>query len=44
MKPEYSRMHDVIMMKDRSLYKQHCMHMVTTDFEDKLQKINKVKA
>jgi hypothetical protein len=32
MKPEHSQMHDVSMTKDRSLYKQHRMHMVTADF------------
>jgi hypothetical protein len=38
MKIGYSRMHDVSMMKDRSLFKQLCSHMIMTDFlEDKLQ-------
>jgi hypothetical protein len=32
MKPGYSQMHDVSMTKDWSLFKQHCSHMVMTDF------------
>jgi hypothetical protein len=33
MKPEYSQMHDVSMMKGRSLFKQHCSHMIMADFQ-----------
>jgi hypothetical protein len=45
MKTGYSRMHDISMMKDRSLFKQHCSHVVMTDFSRiNYNKINKVKA
>jgi hypothetical protein len=44
MKSGYSRMHDVSMTKDRSLFKQHCSHVVMTDFSRiNYNKINKVK-
>jgi hypothetical protein len=32
MKTGYSQMHDISMMKDRSWFKQHCSHMIMTDF------------
>jgi hypothetical protein len=32
MKPGYSRMHDVSMTKDRSLFKHHYLHVDMTDF------------
>jgi hypothetical protein len=35
MKSGYSRMHDVSMTKDRSLFKQYCSHMDMTIFENK---------
>jgi hypothetical protein len=45
MKPGYSRMHDVSMTKDRSLSKQHYMHVVMTDFSRiNYNKINKGEA
>jgi hypothetical protein len=45
MKQGYSRMHDVSMTKDRSLSKQHYMHMVMTDFSRiNYNKINKGEA
>jgi hypothetical protein len=43
MKTGYSRMHNVSMMKDRSLFKQHCTHVVMTDSRIDYDKINKVK-
>jgi hypothetical protein len=45
MKSGYSRMHDVSMTKYWSLFKQHCSHVVMTDFSRiNYNKINKVKA
>jgi hypothetical protein len=32
MKTGYSRMHDVSMIKDESLFKKHCSHMIMIDF------------
>jgi hypothetical protein len=44
MKPGYSRMHDVSMTKDRSLFKQYCSHVIMTDFRGEITiKINKVR-
>jgi hypothetical protein len=34
MKPGYSQMHDVIMTKDRSLFKQYFTYVVMTDFKE----------
>jgi hypothetical protein len=41
-KTGYSRMHDVSMTKDRSLFKQHCTHVVMTTLN--YNKINKGEA
>jgi hypothetical protein len=44
MKIGYSRMHDISMMKNRSLFKQHRLHVIMTDFlRINYNKINKVK-